>query len=84
MKTEASIFVGLLFFGFVLLPIAIYFVGSAIFGDYAGEGYGEFFGALRTRLLRGEASSWFLILSPYVAIIVFRLMAWGWQQSARV
>lgn len=81
--TEALLFTGLLFFGFVLLPIAIYVVGTAIFGNYGGEGYGDFFGTLSLRILQGDANAWFLILSPYIVILVFRLMAWGWRQSAR-
>ena len=82
-KTEAGVLVGLLFCGFVLLPIAVYFIGTTIFGDFAGEGYGDFFGTLTGRLLQGDGPAWFLILSPYLVIVVFRLMAWGWRQSAR-
>jgi len=81
--TEAVLFTGLLFFGFVLLPVAIYLVGTAIFGNYAGEGYGDFFSVLSLRILQGDANAWFLILSPYIVILIFRLMAWGWRQSAR-
>ena len=31
----------MLFFGLVILPIAIWFVGNAVFGDYGGAGYGK-------------------------------------------
>lgn len=81
--TETGLFVGLLFIGFVVMPVAIYFVGSAIFGAYGGTGYGDFFGALSTRIREGDQAAWFLVLSPYLVILVFRLMAWGWGRSAQ-
>ena len=43
---EAALFLGLFFVGFVLLPIAIYFIGTAVFGAFDGNGYNEFFSTL--------------------------------------
>lgn len=83
MTLETGLFVGLLFIGFVVMPVAIYFVGSAIFGAYGGEGYGDFFGTLSTRIREGDQTAWFLVLSPYLVILIFRLMAWGWGRAAQ-
>lgn len=77
---EAGLFFGLLFVGIVLVPIAIYFVGASIFGEYGGNGYGEFFGSLSGKIRSGDRVSWFLILSPYLAILVLRMAAWGWRR----
>ncbi len=78
---EAGLFVGLLFAGFVLVPIAIYFVGGSVFGEYGGNGYSEFFGSLSGKVRNGDRVSWFLILSPYLAILVLRMLAWGWRRT---
>ena len=78
---EAGLFFGLLFMGLVLMPIAIFFVGDAVFGSYGGYGYGEFFGTLSDKILDGDKVAWFLVLSPYLAIFVLRLMVWGWRQT---
>ncbi len=79
---EAAIFTGLLFLGFVLLPIAAWFAGRALFGDYGGSGYGDFFGTLSAKVRSGDRVAWFLILSPYLAILTLRLTIWGWRKSA--
>ena len=49
-RKEAALLVGLLFFGIVLMPIAIYVTGQAIFGTYGGHGYADFFGTLSAGL----------------------------------
>ncbi len=81
-RSEAVLFVGLLFVGIVILPIAIYFVGATIFGTYGGEGYGDFFGAISAKIRGGDQVAWFLVLSPYLAVLVLRLMRWAWRQTA--
>ena len=73
----------LLFFGLVLMPIAIYAVGGAIFGDYGGHGYGDFFKTLSGKLRHGDGVAWFLVLSPYLVWQVFRLMAFAWRQTGK-
>ena len=80
---ELAVFLGLLFFGFVLMPIAIYIVGETIFGAYGGYGYGDFFGTLSSKIRTGDAVAWFLVLSPYLACQTFRLMRYGWRRTGR-
>ncbi len=80
---EAALFLGLFFVGLVILPIAIYFVGNTVFGVFEGNGYSDFFGTLSGRIRGGDRAAWFLIASPYLAIMTLRLMAWGWRSTAR-
>lgn len=81
-RREAGLFVGLLVVGIVIMPIAIYLVGATIFGDYGGEGFGDFFGTLAVKIRSGDRVAWFLVLSPYLALLVMRLMVWGWRRTA--
>ena len=80
---EAALFLGLFFAGFVLMPIAIYLLGGKLLGDYGGSGYGEFFGTLSGRIRGGDRVAWLLVISPYLAVMILRLMAWGWRRTAR-
>ena len=73
----------LLFFGLVLMPIAIYVVGDAVFGEYGGHGYGDFFKTLSGKLRRGDDVAWFLVLSPYLVWQVLRLMAFAWRRTGK-
>jgi hypothetical protein len=59
--------------GLLLLPAAVYIVGSAIFGEYGGSGFGGFFGMLMGELQSGEPAVWFLVLSPYIVWQLLRL-----------
>ena len=80
---ELAIFLGLLFAGLVLVPIAIYWIGPRVLGDFGGYGFADFFGSLSARLRGGEAAAWFLVLSPYLVIQVLRLTRFGWRASRR-
>ena len=83
-KKEGALFAILLFAGFVLLPIAIWFVGKAVFGAYGGAGYGEFFSTLSGKIRSGDRVAWFLVLSPYLVWQCLRLMAFGWRQAGKL
>ena len=80
---EAALLLGFLFLGLVLLPIAIYVVGQAIFGDYGGGSYGHFFSELSSRIREGDLAAWFLVLSPYLGWQTLRLIALGWRLAGR-
>ena len=79
---ELGLFFGPIFVGLVLVPIAIYFVGGAVFGEYAGNGYSEFFGSLSAEVRSGDRVSWFLVFSPYLTVLVLRLVGWGWRRTS--
>lgn len=73
LKREIVLFAALLGAGLLLLPIAIYFVGRAIFGGYADGDYFDFAGNLYRGLLHGEPTILFLLLSPYLVWQALRL-----------
>ncbi len=68
-------------FGVFLLPLAIYVVGGAVFGDYAGAGIGGFYGNLQDELREGEPVVVLLLLSPYIIWLCLRLTIWGFRHS---
>lgn len=84
LQREAALFLGLLFAGFVLLPIAVWLVGSAMFGEYGGGGFNAFFGTLSAKVRELDNVAWFFILSPYVGISILRAAGWGWRRAAKL
>ena len=83
-KKEAALLAVFLFIGLVLLPIAIWFVGKAVFGAYGGAGYADFYGTLSGKIRSGDLVAWFLVLSPWLALQVLRLLAHGWRATSRM
>lgn len=84
LKKEAALFVVLLFVGFVLLPVLVWFVGKAVFGAYGGHGFAEFFGTLSGRIRSADLGAWFLVLSPWLALQIIRLAALGWRSAGKL
>lgn len=82
-RKEVGLLAGLLFFGLVLMPIAIYWVGQSIFGAYGGHGYSEFFGTISEKIRAGDRVTWFLVLAPYLAWQCLRLTALTWRFLGR-
>jgi len=82
-RKEAGLFVGFLFLGLIVMPVAIYVVGQNLFGEYGGYGYGQFFGELSGRIRSGDATAWFLVLSPYLGWQSLRLVLFGWRLTSR-
>ena len=76
---EAIVLVVLLLAGLLLLPVAIFVVGDVVFGDYGGDGYGEFFESMLGRLAGGDRFAWFLVLSPYLVVQLFRMLGLAWR-----
>ena len=83
LRKEIGLLAGLLFFGLVIMPVAIYWLGQSVFGAYGGHGYGDFFGTLSSKIRAGDAVAWFLILAPYLTWQCLRLMALAWRMSGR-
>lgn len=78
-QKELGLFIGLLFVGFVLMPVAIFWVGQSLFGAYGGQGYGDFFGTLSQKIRSGNGVAWFLVLSPYLVWQCLRLTVLAWR-----
>lgn len=79
---ELALFLVLLFFGFVVVPVAIYFVGQNVLGDFGGHGYGDFFGDLSSKIRSGDSTAWFFVLSPYLIWQILRLTLHAWHTVA--
>lgn len=84
LRKEAAVFAGFLFFGLVLLPVLIWFVGKAVFGAYGGAGFADFFGTLSGKIRSGDLAAWFLVLSPWLAWQAMRLTVLGWRKAAKM
>lgn len=80
---ESLLLLWLVFFGLVLMPIAIFWIGQSLFGAYGGQGYGDFFGTLSLKIRTGDRVAWFLVLSPYLAWQCLRLTALAWRLSGK-
>jgi hypothetical protein len=70
---ETALFLALFLFGILILPIAIYLVGQAVFGAYGGAGFFDFYDQLHYELRTGRAVTWYLVLSPYLGWQLLRL-----------
>jgi hypothetical protein len=79
-KRELVIAVALFGCGFLLLPLAIFWVGKHVVGDYAGEG-----GLLAltdqiwSDFLSLDPAAWVLVLSPYLLAQILRLIRRTWR-----
>jgi hypothetical protein len=82
-RKEFALFVFLLFFGVVIAPIALYLIGERVFGEYGGQGYGDFFGTLTLRIRAGDLVTWFLVLSPYLVWQTLRLTVFAFRLAGR-
>jgi len=80
---ESALFLGLLFFGLLVLPFAVYLVGKAVFGEYGQTGFSAFYISLHRAIRDGEPAVLFLVISPYVIWQLSRLTIWGFRQSWR-
>lgn len=83
LRKEIGLFVGLLFFGLVVMPLAIYWVGEIVFGTYGGHGYFEFYGTISEKIRGGDGVAWFLVLAPYLVWQCLRLTAVAWRFLGR-
>ncbi len=77
---ESALFFGLLFLGFVIVPIAIYIVGQRVLGEFGGHGYADFFGTLSAQIRAGDPVAWFFVLAPYLAWQLLRLTLFAWRK----
>jgi hypothetical protein len=79
-RREIAIAAALFAAGLVLLPLAIYWVGRQVAGEYAGGG-----GPLGladqvwSDFLQLEPTAWLLVLSPYVFVQLARLIRRTWR-----
>lgn len=80
---ELALALMLVFAGMVLLPLSIYLTGRSVFGEYGGAGFSDFFGRLGGELREGRPVVWFLVLSPYLILMLLRLTIWAFLKARR-
>jgi hypothetical protein len=81
-RREVAIAAGLLAFGLLALPFAVYFVGQRVLGEY-GDGLGAFSLAesIWLDLLSLRLPAWILVLSPYLTIQLARGIRHIWRRK---
>lgn len=73
-KFELVLAATLLCVGLIVLPVAVYWVGQFVVGEYENDGgILGLLGAIWSDLGRGRIPAWILVLSPYVVIQLLRL-----------
>ena len=78
---ELALFLCLLFFGLLILPLAIYIVGKFVFGEYDGSGFSAFYGTLHRGIRDTDLVVLFLVFSPYLIWQLTRLTTWGFSRT---
>jgi hypothetical protein len=81
--SELALLSVLVFIGLAVVPLAVYLVGEAVFGEYGGGGFAAFYSDLHAQFREGNMAVWLLLLSPYVLCQLVRATAWGVRRTAR-
>jgi hypothetical protein len=82
LKRELAIGSAGLAFGLFILPAAIYWVGTRIFGDYSADGgMAALAEQFWSDLLGLEPAAWVLLLSPYVIVQLGRVVRRLWRSE---
>ncbi len=69
----------MLIVGFGLMPMLIYFAGSATLGRYEGASMQRVFSSIYAGLQAGSPASWIVLLGPYVLFLAFRGLRLWWR-----
>jgi hypothetical protein len=80
-QREVALAAGLLAFGLVGLPFAIYLVGDRMLGDYAGSGALGLAESLWLDLAAFHPLPWLLVLSPYIVVQLIRAVRRVWRRK---
>lgn len=72
LRREALLAAGFLLGGVLALPAAVYGVGYLIFGEYP-DGMTGFYREIWGSLGAANPGTWFLVISPYLALTIARL-----------
>lgn len=73
LKFELVLALALISAGMLVLPLAIFWVGQFVVGEFEGGGVVELLGGIWTELSRGSIAAWTLVLSPYFVVQLLRL-----------
>jgi hypothetical protein len=79
----AAAAVGMLF-GFVLMPVLIFYTGVATLGRYESASLREIYASLYAGLAQGSTASWVVFLGPYGLYVLGKLLLGWWRVSAKL
>ena len=80
---EALLALSLLAFGLICLPGLIFYVGQLVVGEYE-TGILGLYEATGSALAGGDPFAWFLVLSPYLIVQLWRISLWLRRQRRAV
>ena len=81
-RREVAIAAGLLAFGLIVLPFAVYLVGQRVLGEYGdGDGALALAESIWRDLLSFRLAAWILVLSPYLTIQLARGVRRIWRRK---
>jgi hypothetical protein len=84
-RKEILLAAGCLGVGLLVLPALIYAVGVPLLGSYGGgEHVGSFYGDFFRNLIGLVGRTWFIVLAPYLLLLVLRLIFWPWGKKLPV
>ena len=73
-RRELILAVVLIFFGFLPLPLAVYWVGQQLVGEYESDaGVVGLIEQIWSDFLTLEPGAWVLVLSPYLTVLLLRV-----------
>jgi hypothetical protein len=80
LRRELIIAATLFAVGFFFLPFAIFWVGQRVVGDYAPDaGVWDLAEHIWSDLLFLQPTAWIVVLSPYVVVLLARLVRRLWR-----
>jgi hypothetical protein len=80
-QRETAIAAGMLAFGLLALPFAIYLVGQQLLGEYAeGSGALVLAESIWLDLLALRLPAWLLVLTPYLVVQLMRAVRRAWRR----
>ena len=82
---ELLIATAVLALSLTVLPVAVYFVGVRVVGEYATDGgVWDLLFHVWTDLAAGRLAAWLLVLSPYLIILLLRAGRSLWKHRGDV
>lgn len=70
--------------GVALMPVLIFYVGSAALGLYEGASLKNLYGSLFQGVREASMAAWIVILGPYGLYVLFRALRAWWRGSAKL
>lgn len=65
--------------GFLLMPVLIFFAGSALLGRYEGASLARLFSSIYEGFRAGSPASWIVLFGPYGLWLAFRACRLCWR-----